>query len=416
MYKIKTYFDSVDYSGPIYEIADWLNGTSFNYNEIGKKGTPIIKIKELKLGLNNETEYYSGNEKNKFKLENGDLLYSWSGSPETSLDSFYFRLDEGILNQHIFKISPKKFILKDYIYYLLIYIKPILVRIAKDKQTTGLGHITLQDLKDLKIDIPSKYIQTGIVETLNPLFNKIEINKKIIKNIEELLFSIFKLFFIKFDYLELKIKNGTSPTNHILNLFPDNFIESKKGRIPYGWQLSSFEYLAKPIRGKTITQNMIEEGNVPVVAGGLEPAYFHNKSNVNGPVVTVSASGASAGFVKLYQENIWASDCSYISKEKTKFFYSSYIFLKIFQKKIFYSQTGAAQPHINPKDLMRLDFVNPGEEILSKFEKIVEPFFDKIKILDDEIKILKKIKDMLVPKLISGQHKVSKDFKLKSNE
>jgi type I restriction enzyme S subunit len=405
MYKIKTNFDSAGYSGSIYKIADWLNGTSFNFKEIGKKGIPIIKIKELKNGLNEETEYYSGNKKNKFKLKKGDLLYSWSGSPETSLDSFYFNLNEGLLNQHIFKISPKDFILKDYIYYLLTYIKPILIRIAKDKQTTGLGHITIQDLKDLQINIPPKDLQILIVDKLNPIFSKIENNIKIIQNIEELLFSIFKSLFIKFDLSKLKIKNRTELSDHILNLFPNDFVDSKKGKIPKGWQLSSFRYLAKPIRGKTITQNMIQEGKVPVVAGGLEPAYFHNKSNVSGPVITVSASGASAGFIRLYQENIWASDCSYISKEQTKFFYTSYIYLKIFQKKIFYSQTGAAQPHINPNDLMRLDFVKPADEILSKFEKIVEPFFDKIKFLNDEIKILKKIKDTLVPKLISGEYK-----------
>jgi hypothetical protein len=47
MYKIKTNFYSAGYSGSIYKIADWLNGTSFNFKEIGKKGIPIIKIKEL---------------------------------------------------------------------------------------------------------------------------------------------------------------------------------------------------------------------------------------------------------------------------------------------------------------------------------------------------------------------------------
>ena len=50
MYEIKSYFKNIDYSGSLYDAADWLNGTSFKFDEIGQQGKPIIKIRELKHG------------------------------------------------------------------------------------------------------------------------------------------------------------------------------------------------------------------------------------------------------------------------------------------------------------------------------------------------------------------------------
>ena len=53
------------------------------------------------------------------------------------------------------------------------------------------------------------------------------------------------------------------------------------------------------------------------LAGGLKPAYYHNTSNTINPVITVSASGANAGYVNIYLEDIWVSDCSYVDSSLT---------------------------------------------------------------------------------------------------
>jgi len=119
MYRVKSYHSEVEYEGPIYDTAEWLNGTSFKNSERANEGIPIIKIAELKDNITGKTEFYSGNEKDKYILNKDDLLYSWSGNPETSLDAYFFKLNEGILNQHIFKISPKKHCLEYSNLYLL---------------------------------------------------------------------------------------------------------------------------------------------------------------------------------------------------------------------------------------------------------------------------------------------------------
>ena len=90
------------------------------------------------------------------------------------------------------------------------------------------------------------------------------------------------------------------------------------------------------------------EGYIPVIAGGQEPAYFHNESNREGNVITISASGAYAGFVNYFENEIFASDCNtVISKDEnqisTKLIFE---FLKSIQKEIYGLQRGQAQPHV----------------------------------------------------------------------
>ena len=113
----------------------------------------------------------------------------------------------------------------------------------------------------------------------------------------------------------------------ISDLFPDELVESKIGRMPTGWEVTHLGDLVTPKRGKNNNEKTCSEGIVPVVAGGLEPAYFHNESNVSAPVITISASGANAGYTRLYHKDIWASDCSFISYEQSPTPYSWYVFL-----------------------------------------------------------------------------------------
>ncbi|PGM61421.1 type I restriction endonuclease subunit S [Bacillus cereus] len=144
----------------LYDLADYINGASFKNNEIGNvaDGLPIIKIAELKNGFSNNTKYFVGEKDKKYYLENGDILFSWSGNPYTSIDTFFWTKGQGVLNQHIFKVVSDKYP-QQLIYTLLKYFKPEFSRIASNKQTTGLGHVTVKDLKNLKITLPKNTVQ-----------------------------------------------------------------------------------------------------------------------------------------------------------------------------------------------------------------------------------------------------------------
>lgn len=148
---------------PLYDLAEYINGTSFKKHELQneKNDLPIIKIAELKSGFSGNTKYFIGEKDKKYYLKNGDILFSWSGNPETSIDTFFWTRGKGILNQHIFKVVSTKYP-QQLIYILLKYFKPTFSRIASNKQTTGLGHVTVKDLKRLKVVLPldsSPYVQ-----------------------------------------------------------------------------------------------------------------------------------------------------------------------------------------------------------------------------------------------------------------
>ena len=158
-----------------------------------------------------------------------------------------------------------------------------------------------------------------------------------------------------------------------------------------------------PKKGKNITKATIKEGNIPVVAGGLEPAYYHNVANTVAPVITISASGANAGYVKLYYDDIWASDCSYIDNQMTPYVYYFYLYLKYNQIKITNLQKGAAQPHVYPQDLATLKMKDISEKVIKQFNLIVTPFFEEIKNITSKNKVLKYTRDLLLPRLMSGE-------------
>lgn len=158
----------------LYDIADYINGTSFKKNEVNEfEGTPIIKIAEIKNGYSNSTSFYNGttNKARKYYLRKRDILFSWSGNPETSIDIFIWSKDQGILNQHIFKVEPYDYS-KSYIYFLLKNFKSIFMDIASNKQTTGLGHVTVADLKRLKTPIPNEEILSEFIKISDAIIEK----------------------------------------------------------------------------------------------------------------------------------------------------------------------------------------------------------------------------------------------------
>lgn len=90
------------------------------------------------------------------------MLFSWSGNPQTSIDIFRFNLEEGWLNQHIFKVTPDENVVDETISILMKNLKSHFTQIATNKQTTGLGHVTIADIKRMSVIIPSIDVQRKI--------------------------------------------------------------------------------------------------------------------------------------------------------------------------------------------------------------------------------------------------------------
>ena len=162
-----------------------------------------------------------------------------------------------------------------------------------------------------------------------------------------------------------------------------------------------------PKRGKGLLSKDAVYGNVPVVAGGLEPSTYHNVANTKAPVLTISASGANAGFVNLWNIPVWSSDSSYIDSTMTPDVYFWYILLKKRQKEIFDAQTGSAQPHIYPHHIAVMSIKQIEPSTIETYTDTVTPFFEKIGINKEENIHLALLRDTLLPKLLSGELDVS---------
>ena len=91
----------------LYELATWKNGLAFKKIDFSETGKPVIKIGELNNGINSNTSYTNGEYGDEVALHWDDLLFSWSGNPQTSIDVFRYRLEDGWLNQHIFKVTAR---------------------------------------------------------------------------------------------------------------------------------------------------------------------------------------------------------------------------------------------------------------------------------------------------------------------
>ena len=79
----------------LYDLANWKNGLAFNKINFSEDGYPIIKIAELKNGITSQTNFTKNKYSEEVYLEKGDLIFSWSGNPETSIDAYLYDLPEG---------------------------------------------------------------------------------------------------------------------------------------------------------------------------------------------------------------------------------------------------------------------------------------------------------------------------------
>ncbi len=124
-------------------------------------------------------------------------------------------------------------------------------------------------------------------------------------------------------------------------------------------------------KGNMITKNTANNGNIPVIAAGQTSPYSHNQYNFSGNIITISSSGAYAGYVWYHNSPIWASDCSVVYSTNEKLLLTKYLYyiLKSQQNIIYQKQSGSGQPHVYLKDLKNLQIPLHS---LEEQQKIVE--------------------------------------------
>lgn len=163
------------------EVADYLNGLALQkYSSNGIDFLPVIKIRELKEGISENTDKCSKSIPSQYVIHEGDVLFSWSGSLEVEI----WHDGQGALNQYLFKVSSEKY--PRWFYYLATKIHlPTFKQIAESKTTT-MGHIQREHLKQAIIAIPGKELFKQYDQTIAPLIEKKINNNKQIRTLIQL--------------------------------------------------------------------------------------------------------------------------------------------------------------------------------------------------------------------------------------
>ena len=280
-------------------------------------------------------------------------------------------------------------------YYLYNYLK--LLDLSNLDSGTGVPSMTFDSYYNLSVKLPALEIQNKISKVLYRIDEKISINRQINRNLEELAKQIYDYWFVQFDFPNEEEKPYKSSGGKMV------YNELLKREIPVGWEVKQLKDSIEIKRGITITEKQTTSGTIKVVAAGLTYSYLHGESNRLANCITVSGSGANAGFVNFWREPIFASDCSTIQFDNIIDTILCYHTLKKQEKRFYQISHKSAQPHILPSDIGEIPMLFPSNNI----KKRISPFFietnKQIAENSKELEQLTVLRDSLLPLLMNGQ-------------
>lgn len=266
-----------------------------------------------------------------YRIWSSDIFISVAGNGLGQVGKIPKELDGANLTENANRIFNLK-CSQNYLFHVMA--SPIIQKVIAGTLTVGAQpKLALTRIRKFKVPLPpTSEEQSAIAETLSNADERIKSLEKLISKKRQVLLAAMQ------ELLSSRLK---------LTGFKNEF------------NLKSIGDFANIQKGSLITSKDIVVGDIPVIAGGKTPAYYHNKSNRSGKTITISASGASAGYVAFHSRPIFASDCSTISENKNFDIQYLYYSLKNLQDKIYQAQTGGAQPHIHPKDIAKIQINFP---------------------------------------------------------
>ena len=272
--------------------------------------------------------------------------------------------------------------------------------------------LSIQTLSKQIIRLPSISYQREISTVLKSLDDKIELNRRINDNLEQQAQALFKSWFVDFE----PFKEG-------------KFVESELGMIPESWGVCSAETIFKINIGKTPPRkeqqwfSNINNGNVKWISIsdlGINEIFIEDSkeyltkeaiSKFN--IIVVPEDTILVSF-KLTVGRVGISNCELTTNEAVARFYlpksyfREYTYLSL--KNYNYARLGSTSSiatAVNSKIIKNMKLLIPPVTIISEFSKRINPLFNAIRIYENEIRNLSKIRNTLLPELMSGKLKIN---------
>jgi type I restriction enzyme S subunit len=399
----------------LYSLATWVNGIAFKDIQFAPTGRPVIKIAEIKGGISGQTKFTRQTFDESVFVRPGDLLFSWSGQPETSIDAFWWRGPEGWLNQHVFRVTPADGIDTVFLYYLLRYLKPNFVGIARNKQTTGLGHVTKRDMENMEVAHPDLPEQRAIAHILGTLDDKIELNRRMNETLEAMARAIFQDWFVAFGPTRAKME-GRPPylAPDLWSLFPDSLDEEGK---PEGWDCVPLASLIEVNPPEPLARGSIapylDMASIPTAGPNPAPYVLREFGSGmrfrNGDALLARITPCLESLPD--GEVAWGSTEFIVLRSRPpipKPF--AYLVARdpVFRANAIRSMTGTSGRQRASNDAVSAyPLFKPAHDSLwMRLGSIIDPMFKRIAANDAEAQTLAATRDLLLPKLMSGEVRV----------
>ena len=255
-----------------------------------------------------------------------------------------------------------------------------------EKHAVGATMLNLNTtiLSSVPIRLPTLEIQKRIADILSAYDDLIENNQKQIKLLEEAAQRLYKEWFV-----DLR--------------FPGHENTKIVDGVPEGWSRTNINEILTFHRGYDLTKNEMKAGRYPVV-GSTTVIGYHNEFKIKGPGIVTGRSG-SLGKYQFIWDNFWPHNTSlYISDYKD---HNIFFVYSLLQTVDFASlNNGGAIPTLNRNVLSNIEVIEPTDELQEMFAKIAEAQYRKIRNLEKQNNQLKMARDVLLPKLMSGEVEV----------
>ena len=276
------------------------------------------------------------------------------------------------------------------------------VGIARNKQTTGLGHVTKSDLESIEAAIAPLPEQRSIAHVLGSIDNKVEINRRLNQTLEEIAETIFRDWFVDFGPVRAKLE-GKDPhlPPSLWALFPDRFMDSELGEIPEGWEVKELGDLIELAYGKALRAGDRKEGNIPVY-GSNGQVGWHDEKLVDGPGIIVGRKG-NPGVVTWSHSDFFPIDTAFFVVPSKVNLSLYFLLFSLIEQDLPSAAVDSAVPGLNRNLAYMNKLLLPDGALMDAFDRHVATIFSRRHWLNEESNILAAQRDMLLPKLMAGE-------------
>ncbi|HDE4790217.1 TPA: restriction endonuclease subunit S [Staphylococcus aureus] len=307
--------------------------------------------------------------------------------------------------QRTYIIKPKFDVIDiDYLYY---YLKFKLNFLHSQSIGSATKYLTKPILDNLEIYSPkSKRKETIISSILKILDKKIELNKRIIANLEELSQTLFKRWFVDFEFPD---ENGNPYKSS-----GGEMIDSELGEIPSGWKVDELGNYIKIKSGKR-PKNKVDKKdieNVVPIIGASKIMGYTNDYLYNEKIIIIGRVGTH-GVIQRFSTRTWPSDNTFVIISD----FESIIYQVLKSIDYISLNRGSTQPLLSQKDIKNTKVAMPtNETLLSTYQKENNHILKMMDQKNIENQKLTQLRDTLLPKLMSGEIEIPDDIEVNEDE